>query len=160
MARRALLACGLAAAAITGCSSAPAAITPATPQATASASHGPSAAPLSCKQQGDAWKKDHGGLISRFQKTLTPFSSGTVTSAQARALATTAREMADAALPACADPKGYYTQAMAALTTAGEAASGGGALDELGAIAPLENALTALNELQAEMVQTIGSSRL
>jgi hypothetical protein len=63
-------------------------------------------------------------------------------------------------LPSCADPKGYYAQAMANLSTAGAAASGGGALAELGAMAPMENALTSMTELSAEMRQTIGSGKI
>jgi hypothetical protein len=68
--------------------------------------------------------------------------------------------MLAAPLPACADPKGYYTQALANLATAGQTASGGGALSELGALTPMENALTALNELKAELEQAIGSGKL
>ena len=48
-----------------------------------------------------------------------------------------------------------YGVALANLVTAGDAAQGGGALSELGAMGPLENAFTALNELQAELTQTI-----
>jgi hypothetical protein len=68
--------------------------------------------------------------------------------------------MADAPLPTCADPHGYYTQVMANLATAGLAASGGGTLSELGALTPMENAATALTELQSEMLQTVGSGKL
>jgi hypothetical protein len=49
---------------------------------------------------------------------------------------------------------------MANLSTAGAAASGGGALAELGAMAPMENALTSLTELSAELKQTIGSGKI
>lgn len=115
---------------------------------------------LTCKQQGAQWKAGHGAVIRRFERSLTPFQSGSVTSAQAHALTTAAQAMLSAPLPACADPKGYYAQAMANLATAGQAASGGGLLSEVGALTPMENALTALNELSAEMVQTIGSSKI
>jgi hypothetical protein len=118
------------------------------------------AAALTCKQQGAAWKADHPVVIRRFKRSLTPFQSGSVTSAQARALTTAAQAMLGAPLPACADPKGYYAQVMANLATAGQAASGGGLLSEVGALTPMENALTAINELSAEMVQTIGSSKI
>jgi hypothetical protein len=49
---------------------------------------------------------------------------------------------------------------MANLATAGQAASNGGTLSELGALTPMENALTSLNELSAELKQTIGSSKI
>jgi hypothetical protein len=151
-----------AALAISACgASAPAARTAATHGATVTPTTAPSPTPtLTCKQQGDQWKTDHAALIRRFERALTPFSNGTVTSAQARDLARTAQEMTDTPLPACADPKGYYTQAMANLSTAGTAAEGGGMLSELGAITPLENADTAIHELEAEMMETMGSSKL
>jgi hypothetical protein len=68
--------------------------------------------------------------------------------------------MADAPLPTCADPYGYYTQVTVNLATAGLAASGGGTLSELGALNPLENAATASTELQSERLQTVGSGKL
>jgi hypothetical protein len=135
------------------------------PAASPSASPSPSAttataAALTCKQQGAQWKAQHRPVIRRFKRSLTPFQSGSVTSAQANALTSASQAMLAAPLPACADPKGYYTQALANLATAGQAASGGGALSELGALTPMENALTALNELSAELKQTIGSGKI
>lgn len=115
---------------------------------------------LTCKQQGARWKADHRRTISEFKAALVPFQNGSVTSAQAQALTEASQAMLAAALPACADPKGYYAQAMANLATAGQAASGGGTLSELGALTPMENALTSLNELSAELKQTIGSSKI
>lgn len=115
---------------------------------------------LTCKQQGARWKAQHRPVIRRFKRSLTPFQAGSVTSAQANALTSASQAMLVASLPACADPKGYYTQALANLATAGQAASGGGALSELGAMTPMENALTALNELSAELKQTIGSGKI
>jgi hypothetical protein len=144
----ALAACGGHASALP-----PAASPSASPAAT-------TAAALPCKQQGTRWKAEHHRTIREFNAALVPFQSGSVTSAQAQALTEASQAMLAAALPACADPKGYYTQAMANLATAGQAASGGGTLSELGALTPMENALTALNELSAELKQTIGSSKL
>lgn len=115
---------------------------------------------LTCKQQGARWKADNRRTIREFNAALVPFQSGSVTSAQAQALTEASQAMLAAALPACADPKGYYTQAMANLATAGQAASGGGALSEMGALTPMENALTALNELSAELKHTIGSNKI
>jgi hypothetical protein len=46
------------------------------------------------------------------------------------------------------------------MVTAGDAASGGGVLSELGARTPMENALTALSELTAELHQTIRSGTI
>lgn len=117
-------------------------------------------AALTCKQQGAQWKAEHRRTIRKFEDALVPFQGGSVTSAQAHALTAAAQAMLAAPLPACADPKGYYTQVMANLATAGQAASGGGMLSELGALTPMENALTALNELSAEITQTIGSSKI
>jgi hypothetical protein len=116
----------------------------------------PSPSPT-CKQQADAWKKTNAGLIRRFEHALTPFSARTVTTNR---LASTAKAMEVAAVPVCTDPHGYYVQAMANLETAGESASGGGALAELGAMTPLENALTALNEFQAELEANAGLHKL
>jgi hypothetical protein len=127
--------------------------------ATAS-STAPTAVALTCKQQGARWKADNRRTIREFEAALVPFQSGSVTSAQAQALTKASQAMLAAALPACADPKGYYTQAMANLATAGQAASNGGTLSELGALTPMENALTSLNELSAELKQTIGSSKI
>jgi hypothetical protein len=115
---------------------------------------------LTCKQQGAQWKAEHRRTIRKFKDALVPFQSGSVTSAQAHALTAASQAMLAAQLPACADPKGYYTQVMANLATAGQAASGGGMLSEVGALTPMENALTALNELSAEIKQTIGSSKI
>jgi hypothetical protein len=117
-------------------------------------------APLTCKQQGAQWKTEHRRTIRTFKDALVPFQSGSVTSAQAHALTAASQAMLVAPLPACADPKGYYTQVMANLATTGQAASGGGTLSEVGALAPMEDALTALNELRAEMKQTIGSGKI
>lgn len=118
------------------------------------------AAALTCTQQGARWKAAHDRTIRRFKDALVPFQSGSVTSAQAQALTAASQAMLAAALPACADPKGYYTQAMANLATAGQAASGGGTLSEVGALTPMENALTALNEMSAELRQTIDTSKI
>jgi hypothetical protein len=118
------------------------------------------AAALSCKQQGAQWKAEHRRTIRKFKDALVPFQSGSVTSAQAQALTAASQAMLAAPLPACADPKGYYSQALANLATAGQAASGSGMLSEVGALTPMENALTALNELSAEIKQTIGSSKI
>jgi len=115
---------------------------------------------LTCKQQGAQWKAEHRRTIRKFEHVLVPFQSGSVTSAQADALTVASQAMLAAPLPACADPKGYYMQVMANMATAGQAASGGGTLSELGALTPMENALTASNELGAEMEQTIGSSKI
>jgi len=115
---------------------------------------------LTCKQQGARWKADSRRTIGEFEAALVPFQSGSVTSAQAQALTEASQAMLAAALPACADPKGYYAQAMANLATAGQAASSGGTLSELGALTPMENALTALNELSAELNHTIESSKI
>jgi len=115
---------------------------------------------LTCKQQGAQWKAEHRRTILNFKDALVPFESESVTSAQANALTAASQAMLAAPLPACADPKGYYAQAMANLATAGQAASGGGTLSELGALTPMENALTALNEMSAELMQTIGTSKL
>jgi hypothetical protein len=112
------------------------------------------------KQQGAQWKTEHRRTIRTFKDALVPFQSGSVTSAQAHALTAASQAMLVAPLPACADPKGYYTQVMANLATTGQAASGGGTLSEVGALAPMEDALTALNELRAEMKQTIGSGKI
>ncbi len=92
-------------------------------------------------------------VLRRFKKAIIPFGTGAVTSAQARALSADAQAAEDVPPPACADPKAYYTQALAELVTAGDAASRGGALSELGAVTPMENALTALSELTAELHQ-------
>lgn len=146
---------GLAACGSHASSAPPAASASAHPAATVTA-----ASDLSCKQQGARWKAEHRGTIREFKDALVPFQSGTVTSAQAHALTTASQAMLMAPLPACADPKGYYAQVMASLATAGQAASGGGLLSELGAMTPMENALTALNELSAEIEQTIGSSKI
>lgn len=129
------------------------AVTP-RPAATAAAT------PLTCSQQSAAWKAANLATLKRFADAITPFSAGTVTSAQAARLTATAKAAADVPPPPCADPKGYYAAAMASLETAGDAASGGGVLDELGAMTPMENALTALNELETELRQTIGSGKL
>lgn len=118
------------------------------------------AAALTCKQQGAQWKAEHRRTIGKFKDALVPFQSGSVTSAQAHALTAASQAMLAVPLPACADPKGYYTQVMANLATAGQAASGGGMLSEVGALTPMENALTALNELSAEIRQTIGTSKI
>jgi hypothetical protein len=115
---------------------------------------------LTCKQQGARWKADNRRTIREFEATLVPFQGGSVTGAQAQMLTEASQAMLAAALPACADPKGYYPQAMANLATASQAASGGGTLSELGALTPMENALTALNELSAKLKQTIGSSKI
>ena len=117
-------------------------------------------AALTCKQQGTQWKAEHRRTIRKFKDALVPFQSGSVTSAQAQALTAASQAMLASPLPECADPKGYYTQAMANLVTAGTAASGGGGLSELGALGPMENALTSLTELSAEMRQTVGSGKL
>jgi hypothetical protein len=118
------------------------------------------AAALTCKQEGAQWKAENRRTIREFKHALVPFQNGTVTGAQAHALTAAAQAMLAAPLPGCADPKGYYSQAIANLATAGQAASGGGMLSELGALTPMENALTALNELSAELNQTIGSSKI
>jgi hypothetical protein len=147
--------------ALAGCGAHAAAAPPA-PSATATATPSPSptVAALTCKQQGAQWKAANQARIRRFKRALVPFESGTVTTVQAHALSSTAQAMTNNPLPVCADPKGYYTQAMANLATAGAAASGGGALSELGALGPMENALTSLTELSAEMKQTIGTGKL
>jgi hypothetical protein len=132
----------------------------ASPSTSSSATPAATVAALTCKQQGVRWKAEHRVVIRRFKRSLTPFESGSVTSAQAEALTKASQAMLAAPLPACADPKGYYTQALANLATAGQTASGGGALSELGALTPMENALTALNELKAELEQAIGSGKL
>jgi hypothetical protein len=117
-------------------------------------------APLTCEQQAAQWEHANAAVIRRFRAALVPFGGGAVTSAQARALATSAQAAEDVPPPACADPAGYYGQVMANLVTAGTAASGGGALSELGALQPMENASTALSELSAELERTTGSGTL
>jgi hypothetical protein len=155
-----LPAAAVAAVAVGGCGASPAPSAGQPAAATVSApAASPSASPT-CKQQADAWKAANAGLIKRFERALTPFSSGSVTSTQAHKLAATAKAMDAAAVPACTDPRGYYTQAMANLETAGQAAEGGGALAELGAMTPMENALTALNEFQAELEHNAGLHKL
>jgi hypothetical protein len=150
----------LAVLALAGCGTAHA-LPPGQPPATrAAVSPSATAVALTCKQQGTQWKAANKSAIREFKDTLTPFTKGTVSSAQAKALSSAARAMLDAPLPACADPKGYYGQAMANLVTAGAAASGGGALSELGALAPMENASTLLTELSAELRQTTGSAKI
>ena len=132
------------------------------PQAAASPSPQVAAATpaATCKQQAAQWKAANKATIRKFKNSLTPFASGTVTSAQARALSSAAQAMVAAPLPQCADPKGYYGQAMANLVTAGTAASGGGLLSEVGALGPMENAETLLTELSAELRQSTGLSKL
>lgn len=131
-----------------------------TPPATRAPTTAAAAAPLTCKQKSDQWRQANLRTLRRFKAAVAPFATGTVTSAQARRLSAAAQAAENVPPPACADPKGYYGQAMANLVTAGDAAAGGGALSELGALGPMENADTALNELGAELRQTIGSSRL
>jgi hypothetical protein len=145
--RAAVLAATLAACGHT----APAAAPVATPAASAT---------LTCKQQADAWKTTNASALKAFQAALTPFATGTVTSAQAAALAATAQAAENMPPPACADPKGYYGQALAQLVTAGDAAGGGGALSELGALTPMESALADLSQLEAELTRTIGSGQV
>jgi hypothetical protein len=122
------------------------------PAASRAAATSPAPA-LTCKQQSDQWKIRNMAVLRRFKKAIIPFGTGAVTSAQARALSADAQAAEDVPPPACADPKAYYTQALAELVTAGDAASRGGALSELGAVTPMENALTALSELTAELHQ-------
>ena len=149
----------LAVLALAGCAHA-AAPTALAPAASPSATPAATAATLTCKQQGAQWKATNKATTAAFKAALIPFTKGVVTSAQAKALSSSAQAMIAVPLPSCADPKGYYTTALANLSTAGQAAEGGGALAELGALAPLENALTALTELSAEMKQTIGSGKI
>lgn len=142
----ALAACGQAAA-----PAAPAA----SPTAAAAAAPSPS-----CAQQAAAWKTANAAPVARFKAALVPFTTGTVTSAQAQALSATAQAIEATPPPGCADPKGYYGQALAQLVTAGDAASGGGGLAELGALAPFQNADADLSQLSAELTQTIGSPKI
>ena len=143
-----LAACGQSAAAPSAMTGSPA----------ADATH--AAAPLTCKQQSDRWKARNKVILRKFKNAVVPFSKGTVTSAEAHALSADAQAAEDVPPPACADPKGYYTQALADMVTAGDAASGGGMLSEVGAMTPMENALTALSELTAELHQTIKSGTI
>jgi len=130
----------------------------ATPTPAVAATHAD--VPLTCKQQADRWKHRNIAVLRRFKAALGPFTTGTVTSAQAHTLARTAQAAEDVPPPACADPKGYYGRALAELVTAGTAAGGGGSLAELGALVPMENALTALSQLSTELLRTIGGSKL
>ena len=118
------------------------------------------AVPLTCKQKSDQWKHANHGELHRFKTAVSAFSSGTVTSAEAHALSKTAQIAENNPPPACADPKGYFGRALAELVTAGSAAGGGGALSELGALTPMENAETSLSQLSAELHRTIHSSKL
>lgn len=154
-----LLVPALALLALAGCGTQAASTSsPATTTTTTTAA---ATAAQTCKQQAAQWKTSNAAHIASFKAALTPFSTGgTVTSAQAKALSSSAQALQDSPIPACSDPKGYYSTAMANLVTAGAAASGGGALSELGALAPMENASTALTELSGELTQTIGSSKL
>lgn len=151
-----LAAAAAAALALTACGQAAA---PAPAPSTAAAAARPAPSP-SCAQQSATWKTTNAAPIASFKAALGPFTSGTVTSGQARALSAAAQAIENTPPPACADPKGYYGQALAQLVTAGSAASGGGALSELGALAPFENASTDLSQLSAELTQTIGSPKL
>lgn len=148
----------IAAIALTACgSSAPAA----PPAATHSAAAAAAAPAPTCKQQSDAWKTANATTLASFKAALVPFTGrGAVTAAQATALSTAAQAAGNAPPPSCADPKGYYQQAMAQLVTAGTAASGGGALSELGALTPMENAESDITLLDGELLKTIGASKL
>jgi hypothetical protein len=152
-----LAAAAAAALALTACGQA-AASAPA--PTTAAAAARPAPAPQTCKQKADAWKAANAQALASFKAALAPFSSGTVTSAQAHALSATAQAAEDVPPPACADPKGYYGQALAQLVTAGSAAEGGGVLSELGALTPMENAEADISQLDAELTGTIGESKL
>jgi hypothetical protein len=142
--------------ALAGCGQSAAA--PAAAPASPAATH--AAVPLTCKQKSDQWKHANHGELRRFKAAVSAFSSGTVTSAQAHALSVTAQLTEDNPPPACADPKGYFGRALAELVTAGSATGGGGALSELGALTPMENAETSLSQLSAELHRTIHSSKL
>jgi hypothetical protein len=157
-----VLSCGaLATAAIfaAGCgTSSPAA--PARPAQPSATTAPVTAVHLTCKQQSDTWKASHKSLFARFQRALKPYSADSVTSSDADALTRVSKDLAAVPPPSCADPKGYWATIFANLETAGQASSGGGMLSELGAMTPLENALTSINEMSAELERTIGSSKL
>lgn len=156
-----MLAAALAAAAtLSACGTAASTGATTTPAARPAAAVTHQAAPLTCKQRSDAWKKASHPRLTRFKRALTPFTAGTVTSRQAHRLTRAARAALDAPPPGCADPKGYYQQALAQIETAASAAEGGGALSELGALTPLESANTDLELLGAELHRTIGSGKL
>jgi hypothetical protein len=158
---------GLAAAAITaavlaGCSAAstPAGTSASSPAATASASPSATVVALTCKQQSDQWKATNKKVLTRMEHAVAPYASGSVTSAQAHQLSADAQAAENVPPPACVDPKGLFGQALAELVTTGAASGGGGSVSELGAMAPLEGALTDLSQLESELLQTIGSKKL
>jgi hypothetical protein len=113
-----------------------------------------------CKVRMSAWIKATANVQAADKRALAPFSSPSamVTNAEGAELATASQAAENAPPPRCADPKGYYGAALAELTTAGSSASSGGGI--LAAVTPMENAETDLSMLDAELVSTVGSSKL
>ena len=152
--------------ALTACGgSAPAAESAAVPPSTAAAAVAPPStaapaaapAPLTCKQQFDAWEKAIVPTQTRFNTAMDAFSPTTaLTSAQAHALESASQAEEDSPLPVCADPKGYWQRSMAQFVAVGTVASPGGALAEGATLPLIHKAETDLNLLNAELLKTIG----
>lgn len=147
--RLTLIPAALAAVALAGCASA-------APGASAVAT----TVPASCAASYAAWKTGTAAANRQFSAAMTAFSDAAgkdaITAAQARALIRTSKAAEKTPPPACADPAGYWGVMMANLITAGTAAEGGGPGAALGAITPMQNAVTAVTELQAELSRTAG----
>ena len=154
----ALTACGGSAPAAESAAALPSTAAPATaPPSTAAPAAAP--APLTCRQQFDAWKKAIVPAQTRFNTAIDAFSAtSAITSAQAHALESASQAEEDSPLPVCADPKGYWQQSMAQFVAVGTVASPGGAVAEGATLPLIHKAETDLNLLSAELLKTIGES--
>jgi hypothetical protein len=172
MKRLALLAAGAAVAGLTACTSAapsaapasgpattggPAATSSAAPAATSSAAPAAtsSAAPAAgCRQQYHAWKQGRGhGLVAALNAVGSAAKAGDINALRA-VLKRTRPALTRAArypMPACADPKGYWTILLMHVNAA--AASTGSAAT---LTAAMKGVPTITRELNAELKRTEG----
>jgi hypothetical protein len=144
-----LAAMGAAVAGLTACSSTAAPATPTAPAApaAASASHGSVRVPVSCGQQYNTWGQGEGkGLIAALEAVSSAETAGD-TQVLMATLNQTGPAIARAtrhAVPACADPRGYWDVLLmhvtAAASTKGSASSVQAAMKDVPAI---EHQLTA-----------------
>jgi hypothetical protein len=120
----------------------------------ASSSSGSTTSSGNCEQQGKQWAKDNQKLLKQFGDSVQNFTSGSTTKAEAHKLISVAQQAQNAPLPSCADPKGYWTKAMAQVVKAGNKAGNGGIAGEAAALGPLQIALSDINKLKTELRKT------
>jgi len=114
------------------------------------------AAATACTGQASAWKLGAGGrALAGVDQAIQPFTTGKTTGVQASRVIAAVFTARQSLIPVCADPRHFYSKFLAGLDAAVAAAATYGPAT---AIRPLDQALTALRRLQAEVRRTAGLS--